>query len=57
MSDVQLRDQDDMLTMYLWYMNKVHYGGVQATSDQTYDDPKLDMSNWNIVKNLPEYTR
>ncbi|GJX79788.1 RNA-directed DNA polymerase, eukaryota [Tanacetum coccineum] len=38
-------------------MNKVHYGGVQATSDQTYDDPKLDMSNWNIVKNLPEYTR
>ncbi|GJU93179.1 DNA polymerase epsilon catalytic subunit, partial [Tanacetum coccineum] len=39
------------------HMDEVHYGGVQATSDQTYDDPKLDMSNWNIVKNLPEYTR
>ncbi|GJW50335.1 hypothetical protein Tco_0091686, partial [Tanacetum coccineum] len=34
-----------------------NYGGVQAISDQTYDDPQVDMSNWNIAENLLEETR
>nr|GEV43923.1 DNA polymerase epsilon catalytic subunit [Tanacetum cinerariifolium] len=31
-------------------------GGVQAKSDQMYDDTQVDMSNWNIAENMPKET-
>ncbi|GKA98205.1 DNA polymerase epsilon catalytic subunit, partial [Tanacetum coccineum] len=34
-----------------------NYGGVQAKSDQTNDDPQGDRSSCNIAENLPEETR
>ncbi|GKF61311.1 DNA polymerase epsilon catalytic subunit, partial [Tanacetum coccineum] len=40
----------------LLFMDQYNYGGVEAKSDQTNDDPQVD-SNWNIAENLPEETR
>ncbi|GKD99825.1 hypothetical protein Tco_1387809, partial [Tanacetum coccineum] len=34
-----------------------NYGGVQAISDQMYDDTQVDMSNWNIAENLSKETQ
>ncbi|PWA95928.1 DNA polymerase epsilon catalytic subunit [Artemisia annua] len=38
----------------LLFMDQYNYGGIQTKSDETEDDPQVDIvSSWNITDNLP----